>query len=182
MEFATLIAPQAAYGLVHVIIDTPFGSCQKYKFDDNAGLFKLSRILPRGMRFPCDFGFIPETLGEDGDALDVAVLNDAASFTGCLMTVRLLGLIRATQTEKHHRIRNDRLIAVPVTPVNRPLQRDIRDVQEERLIALEQFFVSYNTAQGRPFRLRGRQGAAAARRALERGIKRQAQSAQPHRS
>lgn len=175
---ASPLGPEAPRGLVHVVIDTPFGSAQKYKFDKAAGMFRLSRILPIGMRFPCDFGFIPGTLGEDGDALDVAILSDSASFTGCLMSVRLLGLIRATQLEKHHRIRNDRLVAVPVTPVNRPTQHDIHDFDKERLHAVEQFFVSYNVAQGRPFQLHGRQGLVAARRALERGIRRHRESAQ----
>src|SRR5437660_7184650 len=134
---ADTLGPWAARDLVHVIIDTPGGSRNKYKFDDASGLFKLSRVLPAGLHFPCDFGYIPGTQGEDGDALDVAVLNDAASFVGCLMNVRLIGLIRASQTEKGRNIQNDRMLGVPVTPVNRPIERDINQIGQERLKAIE---------------------------------------------
>jgi inorganic pyrophosphatase len=164
------IPPIAAGGLIHVIIDTPGGTGNKYKYDLKSGLFRLSRILPSGMHFPCDFGFIPGTVGDDGDALDVAVISEVPSFVGCLMCVRLLGIIVARQTEKAKTIRNDRLLAVPVTPVNKPRQRGIRDVAVERLAALEEFFILYNRAQGRTFKPEGRRGARAAHRALHVGI------------
>jgi inorganic pyrophosphatase len=153
-----------------LIVDTPLGSSNKYKFDAKSGLFKLSRILPGGMHFPCDFGSIPGTVGEDGDALDVAVLSECPSFVGCLMSARLLGVIRARQTENAKTIRNDRLLAIPVTPVNKPKQRDIRDIAAERLEALEEFFIAYNRAQGRNFKPEGRSGIRAARRTLRIGI------------
>jgi len=170
MVGAACIAPLASGGLVHVIIDTPRGSCNKYKLDEASGLFKLSRILPDGLHFPCDFGFIPATAGEDGDALDVALVSEFPSFAGCLMTARLLGVIRALQTEKGKTIRNDRLVAVPVTPANRPKQRDLRDVPRAWLDALEHFFIAYNQAQGRALRVQSRGGARAAQQALHSGI------------
>jgi inorganic pyrophosphatase len=152
----------AAREIINVIIDTPGGSRNKYKFDRPSGLFKLSRILPEGLHFPCDFGFIPGTLGEDGDALDVAVLSNTSSFVGCLMSVRPLGVIKALQWEKRRRIQNDRLIALPVTPVNRPRAHRLGDIDRERLASLEQFFCAYNRAQGRRFEITGRQGRQAA--------------------
>jgi inorganic pyrophosphatase len=106
-------------GLVRVIVDTPAGSRNKYKFDPELGIFKISRILPAGMAFPFDFGSIPGTRAEDGDALDVMVLTDAPLFVGCLVHVRLIGVIRATQTERRTSIRNDRLVASIETPVNK---------------------------------------------------------------
>ena len=138
-------------GLVHAIIDTPRGSSNKYKLDEDTGLFKLGRILPEGMHFPCDFGSIPGTEGDDGDALDVAILVSGASFVGCLMTVRLVGIICAEQVEKRRRIRNDRLLGVPITPVNHPAIHALHDVPPDTLTALEQFFFAYNHAQGRTF-------------------------------
>ena len=97
--------------LVRVVIDTPAGSRNKYKFDPELGLFKISRILPVGMSFPFDFGSIPRTEAEDGDALDVLVLSEAPLFVGCLVHVHLIGVIRTTQTERGKSIRNDRLVA-----------------------------------------------------------------------
>jgi inorganic pyrophosphatase len=165
------IAPRAAAGLVHVVIDTPQGSRNKYKYDEATGLFKLSRMLPAGMHFPCDFGAIPGTRAEDGDALDVAVLSDAAAFAGCLLTVKLIGIIGAWQREHRRRIKNDRLVAVPVTPVNEAAFHDMADVSADRIEGIEQFFAAYNRAQGREFRLTGRRGPAAAERALRAGIR-----------
>jgi inorganic pyrophosphatase len=166
------IAPVAARGLEQAIIDTPRGSRQKYKFDAASGLFKPSRILPEGLHFPCDFGFIPGTVGEDGDALDVALLSEGPSVVGCLMTVRLLGVIRAKQIHGRKTIRNDRFLAVPVTPVNKPAERDLRDIAHAKLDALERFFIVYNQIQGRTFRPMGRTGGKAAATLLRDGIRR----------
>src|SRR5438105_9094463 len=98
--------------VVNVIIDTPRGSRNKYKFDEKLGLFKLRHVLAAGLAFPFDFGFIPDTKGGDGDALDVIVLNDEALFSGCLVAARLIGIIEAEQTHAGKTSRNDRLIAV----------------------------------------------------------------------
>lgn len=164
------VAPHAAGGLIHVIVDTPLGSRAKFKLDTATGLFKLSRILPTGLHFPCDFGFIPGTLGEDGDALDVALLTQVPSFPGCLVPARLIGLIMGEQTEKGHTIRNDRLLAVPVTPVNEPHVRDIRDVPAHLVDGIVDFFVTYNHLQGREFKATRKLGAAAADRALAQAL------------
>jgi inorganic pyrophosphatase len=136
---------------IAVVVDTPRGSRNKYKYDEKLGLFRLSRILPSGMSFPYDFGSVPRTRAADGDALDVLILTEAPTFVGCLVTVRLLGVLRATQKEKGKSIRNDRLVAVPETPVNRPAIRDLRQLDRNRIEEIEQFFLSYNRAQGREF-------------------------------
>ena len=154
-------------GLVQVIVDTPRGSRNKYKFDEERGLFKLSRILPVGMSFPYDFGSIPGTRAEDGDALDVLVVTDAPLIVGCLVQVHLLGVIRATQTEGRKKIRNDRLIGATQTPVNAPCARSIQDLGKTRLREIEQFFVAYNEAQQRPFRISGTSGARAAHKLVK---------------
>src|SRR3954451_24377864 len=97
---------------ITAIIETPKGSSEKYGYDPKTTLFKLKKILPAGMVFPYDFGFIPKTRGGDGDPLDVLILMDEPAFTGCLVATRLLGVIEAEQTEKGKTERNDRLIAV----------------------------------------------------------------------
>src|SRR5580698_4413758 len=127
-DWGMSLPPRSGRELVHVIVDTPKGSSNKYKYDAQLRLFKLSRVMPLGLHFPCDFGAIPGTAAADGDALDVAVIADHPSFTGCLLTVRLLGVLEAQQTEKRRTIRNDRLVAVPETPVNKPEVRQLRDL------------------------------------------------------
>ena len=163
---------RAGRGLVNLVVDTPRGSRNKYKFDPDRGLFALSRVLPEGMHFPCDFGSIPGTLGEDGDALDAVAVVEAPSFVGCLMTVRFVGVIAAEQTEKRRTIRNDRLIAVAITAVNKSTVRRIGDLPKTKVDELEHFFVNYNRAHGRVFKPIGRLGPAAAERLLENAIHR----------
>src|SRR5213595_2139587 len=92
------------------IIETPKGCRNKFDYDPDSGLFMLGGLLPEGMMFPFDFGFIPSTLGEDGDPLDIMVLMDAPAHVGCLIEVRIVGVIEAKQTEKGETERNDRLL------------------------------------------------------------------------
>jgi inorganic pyrophosphatase len=162
---------EAGSGRVHVIIDTPAGSRSKFKLDDTHGLLRLSRILPEGSMFPYDFGSIPGTCADDGDALDVLVLHLPTAFPGCLITVRLIGALRAEQHEKGRVLRNDRLIAVPETRVNPAPLRELRAVPKEQLRAIEHFFTSYNVYQGRRFRIIGRDGPRRAAQALQRAIR-----------
>jgi inorganic pyrophosphatase len=157
-DWGMSLPARSAAGLVHFIVDTPKGSGNKYKYDPELRLFKLSRVLPLGMHFPCDFGAIPSTAAADGDALDVALFTAHPSFPGCLMTVRLIGVLEAEQTEKGRTIRNDRLVAVPVTPVNKPDMRQLRDLPKGFMDELEHFFVGYNRAHGRQFKPLARRG------------------------
>jgi inorganic pyrophosphatase len=153
-------------GLVRVVIDTPQGSRNKYKYDPDLGAFKLSRILPAGMSFPYDFGSIPSTQAEDGDALDVLVLAEAPLFVGCLVNVHLIGVIRARQREGRHMIRNDRLVATIETPVNQPAIKRLEQLDAQQLRDIEHFFRSYNQAQGREFKISGRGGPQPAQKML----------------
>src|SRR5689334_23970898 len=84
------LSAKTANGLVNVIIDTPKGSRNKFKFDEQVQCFRLSRILPLGACFPYDFGGIPGTAAEDGDPLDVLVIAQEGSFVGCLLTAKLI--------------------------------------------------------------------------------------------
>ncbi|MBV8032067.1 MAG: inorganic diphosphatase [Betaproteobacteria bacterium] len=157
--------------LVNVVIDTPRGSRNKFKYDAALGVFKLGRILPEGHYFPYDFGSVPGTTAEDGDALDVMVMMDEPAFTGCLVQVRLIGVITGRQTEKGETITNDRLLAVPVTKSNKPALRSIGELGPAKLEHLQHFFVSYNQAMGRTFKPGRPQGPRAAEKKLERAIR-----------
>src|ERR1700712_3724873 len=93
------------------IIETPKGRQGKFDYEPASGLFELAGILPTGMSFPLAFGFIPSTLAQDGDPVDVLVLAEEDLPIGCLLSVRLLGVIEAAQTEGSSTVRNDRIIA-----------------------------------------------------------------------
>jgi inorganic pyrophosphatase len=163
--------PPREGGLVNVIIDTPRGSGSKLKLDGKHGCLRLSHILPAGHVFPFDFGSIPGTLADDGDALDVLVLIDAPTCPGCLVAARLIGVLTAKQTEKGRTMRNDRLVAVPVTETNRPAIRRLDQLDKARVDEIEHFFYSYNLAHGRRFRPIGRQGPGKAQELLNAAIR-----------
>jgi inorganic pyrophosphatase len=99
---------------LNVIIETPMGCRNKYAYDPELGLFVLKKALPKGMSFPFDFGFIPSTVGGDGDPLDVLVITEEAAYPGCLVRAHLLGVVEAEQKGKGKAKRNDRLVATAI--------------------------------------------------------------------
>jgi inorganic pyrophosphatase len=155
----------------------PRGSGAKLKLDEKHGCFRLSHILPAGHRFPFDFGSIPGTRADDGDALDVLVLIDAPTYPGCLVTARLIGVLAAKQTEKGKTVRNDRLVAVPVTETNRPQIRRLDQLGKARVDEIEHFFYSYNLAHRRRFRSIGRLGPRKAEEILDAAIRKRQREA-----
>jgi inorganic pyrophosphatase len=158
-------------GEVHIVIDTPRGSRNKYKFDEKLRLFKLGGVLPAGAVFPFDFGFIPQTLGEDGDALDTLLLMDEPTFVGCLVLARLIGVVEAEQTEEGKTMRNDRLIAVAATSRNHHEVKSLTQLNTNLLDEIEHFFVSYNQIKGKKFKSLGRFGPKRAEELLSAGMK-----------
>jgi inorganic pyrophosphatase len=86
--------------LTNAIVETPRGSQNKFDYDPKQGVFVLNKTLPMGTVFPFDFGFIPGTPGEDGDLLDILVIMEEPAYPGCLVRIRLLGVLKATQQEK----------------------------------------------------------------------------------
>src|SRR5256885_16775316 len=112
------------------IIETPKGCRNKFDYDPKSGLFMLAGLLPEGMMFPFDFGFIPSTLGGDGDPLDIMVLMDAPAHVGCVIDVRIIGVIEAKQTEEGTTKNNSRLLGVAVHSFNYEELRSIDDVSK----------------------------------------------------
>jgi inorganic pyrophosphatase len=125
------------------------------------------------MVFPFDFGFLPSTLGDDGDPLDVLLVMDQPTFCGCLIHSRLVGVIEAEQTEKDGTSeRNDRLVAVPLETQRYGKIRSIKDFDQQMLDEIERFFGSYNKQTGKKFKLIGFHGPHRAVSLAKRGMKR----------
>src|SRR5262245_23726872 len=154
-------------GRLNVVVETPKGSRNKYKFDEKHSQWRLSKVLPQGMCFPYDFGFLPSTRGGDGDPLDVLLIADEPAFPGCVVPARLIGVLEAEQTEGGKTVCNDRLVAVVETPYNPAEYRSLDEVGPQRLGEIEQFFVSYNKVEGRQFKPLGRRGADRGQELLE---------------
>jgi inorganic pyrophosphatase len=156
---------------LNVIIETPKGCRNKYKFDEQRELFMLSGMLPVGASFPFDFGFIPSTLGEDGDPLDILILMDEPAFVGCLISARLIGVIKAEQTEDGKTFRNDRLIGVASHSRTHTGIKSLNDLDKTLIGEIEHFFVSYNESKGKKFIPLGRLNVASAQKLIKDGIK-----------
>src|ERR1700758_381556 len=99
-------------GVLQVIIETPKGSRNKFAFDPDQRVFALRKVLPAGMIFPYDFGFLPRTQADDGDPIDVLLLMDEPAYPGVAVRSRLIGVIKGEQLDGKKKIRNDRLLAV----------------------------------------------------------------------
>jgi inorganic pyrophosphatase len=154
---------------VDVVVETPKGSHNKLKFDPERGRFRLSHVLPVGMIFPFDFGFLPDTKGDDGDPLDVLVLMDAPCPMGCIVEARLIGTIELEQREKDGEVvRNDRLVAVAATSATHAATREIDDLAEPLVAEIEAFFDQYNRLDGKEIRVLDRRGPKAAARLVKR--------------
>jgi inorganic pyrophosphatase len=170
-DLGKLPAFDAETKLLNVVIETPRGSRNKYAWKPELGAFLLKKVLPVGHTFPFDFGFIPSTKGEDGDPLDVLVLQDSPTFAGCIVPVRLIGVIEANQTEEGKKERNDRLVAVCDRCDMYSDVKEIRDLPRQIWEQVEKFFISYNEQEGRKFEVLARRGASAARRLVKAGMR-----------
>ena len=155
---------------VRVIIETARGSRNKFAYDPKLRVFKLKKVLPEGMSFPYDFGFIPSTKAPDGDPLDVLVLMDEPGATGCLVDCRLIGVILAQQTRDGRKERNDRIIAVAEPARTDSDLTRLDELNPTRLKEIETFFVNYHQTYDTEFEILGHRGPRAARRIIEKAM------------
>jgi inorganic pyrophosphatase len=157
--------------LCKVIIETPKGRRNKFRYNPEFQLFELGGLLPEGLAFPFDFGFIPSTLADDGDPLDVMVLMDEPAHVGCLLDVRLIGVIEANQVEDGKKIVNNRLIGVAVHSYSHESLSSLKDVNKSTLDQVDEFFISYNKSRGKRFTVTGRHGPKRVAEIVEAGIR-----------
>ena len=138
-----------------VIIETPKASRNKYGYDPQQGIFTLTKVLPEGMVFPYDFGFLPRTLAADGDPIDVLLLMDMPAFPGCLVPSRLIGVMEGEQLDGKKKIRNDRLIAIAELSHAYTDWKKLKDLPDRFINELEAFFVNYHGLEGKKYKLLG---------------------------
>jgi inorganic pyrophosphatase len=153
------------------IVETSQGSRSKYDYDREIGTLHLAAVLPAGMAFPLSFGFIPSTLGDDGDPLDILILSDEPLSPGASVTAQILGVLEADQTEKGTAVRNDRLLAKVAQSHS---WADIKEAQQLGTAFsgdLSKFFETYNALRGREFRLRRMAGSRTAWDLIKRGLR-----------
>lgn len=144
---------------VNAVVEIPRGQGNKYEYDKELHVFRLDRNLHSPVHYPGDYGFIPSTLSKDGDPLDVLVLVVAPSFSGCLMTVRPVGVLEMIDQGK----KDEKILAVGIS---NPIYQDVGDYQElypHVLREIEHFFSIYKELEGKQTTTLGWQGAKRAR-------------------
>jgi len=144
---------------VNAVIEIARGETNKYEYDKHLHVFRLDRNLYSPVHYPGDYGFIPSTLSNDGDPLDVLVLVDAPSFTGCVMTVRPIGVLEMVDQGK----KDEKILAVGT---NNPLYKEVVDyarLYPHLLLEIEHFFSVYKELEAKSTRIVGWKDAEQAR-------------------
>ena len=157
-------------GDLRAVIETPKGSRNKYRYDPNCDCFELATTLPDGTAFPFDFGFIPSTLGDDGDPLDVLVLMDSPIIAGCVLQCRAIGVIEAREKARGKRWeQNDRLIAVASHARTHEGVKTLHQLRPHTLDDIKAFFVDYNRLHDKRFEISGEHGPTRAAKLVKKG-------------
>jgi len=151
---------------VTACIEIPTNERNKYELDKELGLFRLDRVLYSAVHYPGDYGFIPRTLGDDGDPLDILVISTIPFFTGCLVEARPIGLFHLIDKGKG----DEKVLAVPLGDPYASGINDLQDIPQHQLKEIEHFFRVYKDLEGGSIETRGFEGATAARSAIERAV------------
>jgi inorganic pyrophosphatase len=134
--------PARSEGGVHVVVESPRGARLKMKYEPENGLFFGGRALPLGQRYPFDWGFVPGTKAADGDPFDALVYWEVSSYPGTVLRCRLLGVLELEEDEGGERVRNDRLVALPLGLDRDDHFRSMHDLAPRAREELELFFTS----------------------------------------
>jgi inorganic pyrophosphatase len=159
-------------GDLTVVVETPRGSRNKYRYDSAHGVLRLGSVLAEGLSFPVDFGFFPSTLGEDGDPLDVLLLLDNPAPPGCAIAARLIGVLEVEQKETKGRerwSRNDRFVAVATQArLHQEITR-LAQLRPHLVEEIEAFLIHYTGMNGKILRILRRSAPPRARQLLKAG-------------
>ncbi len=145
------IPPQPKTGLINVLIEIPAGSKNKYEFDKELQAFALDRVLYASVAYPFDYGFIPNTLADDGDPLDGMVIMDQPTFPGCVITARPVGMLEMIDGGD----RDEKLLCVPVKDPRYAQVASLKDIAPHRLDEIAEFFRTYKNLEKKTTQILG---------------------------
>ncbi len=158
------IPPRAKKGVVNVIVEIPKGSRNKYEYDPELNVIALDRTLYSAVHFPTDYGFVPGTQASDDDPIDALVMAEEPTFPGCLVRVRLIGVLTIEDGEG---TKEPKLLAVPVGEPRFATYHDFQDVPPHLLEEIEHFFSVYKDLEGKTVKACGWEGMRQAEAALD---------------
>jgi inorganic pyrophosphatase len=151
--------------IVSMIVEIPRNSSNKYEYDRGLRVFRLDRTLYSPLHYPGDYGFIPGTLAEDGDPIDVLTMVEEASYPGILIAVRPVGVLQMLDQQEP----DEKILAVPVRDPRFDQIHNVGDVFPHKLREIEHFFTIYKTLEGKHTDIRGWRGCADARNRIRNG-------------
>ncbi len=137
------IPAQPEPGLINVLVEIPGGSKNKYEFDKDLNAFSLDRVLFSSVQYPCDYGFVPNTLADDGDPLDGMVMMDQPTFPGCVIAARPIGMLEMIDGGD----RDEKILCVPAKDPRYAGVKSLDDVSPHRLDEIAEFFRSYKNLE-----------------------------------
>ncbi|NLA81549.1 MAG: inorganic diphosphatase [Clostridiaceae bacterium] len=150
----------------HAVIEIPRGSKQKYEYDDRVGMLRLDRILYTSTHYPANYGFIPRTLSEDGDALDVLVLSTESLAPLCLVECYPIGAFSMIDEDKE----DEKIIAIPFGDPQMRSWLELEDLPEHMLTEMQHFFQVYKELEGKGTALTKIHSAQSAQRVIEKAL------------
>ena len=139
------ISPSPSLGLVNLVVEIPAGSRNKYEYCAEAGIMALDRVLHSSVRYPFDYGFVPNTLAEDGAPLDAMVIMQEPTFAGCLIKARPIGVLDMHDSGAY----DGKLLCVPVADPRQNGITSIRQIAPNQLEDVAEFFRTYKSLEGR---------------------------------
>ena len=139
------ISPSPSPGLVNLVVEIPAGSRNKYEYCSKAGIMALDRVLHSSVRYPFDYGFVPNTLAEDGAPLDAMVIMQEPTFAGCLIKARPIGVLDMHDSGAY----DGKLLCVPVADPRQKGITSIRQIAPNQLEDVAEFFRTYKSLEGR---------------------------------
>lgn len=154
--------------IIQVVVEIPRGSRNKYEFDHETGRIRLDRVLFSPVHYPADYGFVPDTLAEDGDPLDALVLVSEPTFPGCLIETRVVGMLEMTDDKGH----DQKLLTIPMGDPTWNHVDDLSGVPPHLLREIAHFFKVYKDLEGKEVDVREWVDVVAARSAVADSIAR----------
>lgn len=151
---------------IHVIVEIPKGSQNKYEFDKTLGVLRLDRVLFSPMVYPGEYGFVPQTLALDGDPLDALVFVTNPTLPGTLIESRPIGVLEIIDQGEE----DDKILCVPVSDPRFNHMKDITDLEKPFLDEIAHFFTVYKELEGKKVEVKGWHDAAEAMRIIERCV------------
>lgn len=136
---------------IEAMIEIPSGSRNKYEYDHERGIFRLDRVLYSSVHYPTDYGFIPETLADDGDPLDILVVMEEPTFPGCYVRARPIG----TLVMSDEKGMDEKILALPMDDPRFEGIMELDDLHPHWLREIENFFATYKTLQNKVVTING---------------------------